>query len=297
MGYATVKFLGEEFQVSDAIIDFLKYDKLQTEITQKLMDAEMASIKTYSRYKPSQFTDLAEQDTEKYRKLVNSIADSLVKELLSQDIYDVTQNDLLKETTFFSANEEYVGEYEKFTLLTKLECTKKYLDYVEYQQAGIANAYMNAASNITGSGVSVFSSSFTTLMAHSIVERSILSSQAKKADKEYQEAVRTITSNVDNAYEQYCKDKMLNEFFPKLTDMLVEFANTIMTQFLAQLTLHQKFDFESVKNYDLKKAQGMLKNIPFNVLKFCYNKKRGATWLESTKLSLFAAAPASRMPS
>lgn len=261
MGYITVKFLGDEYQVSESINTFLNYDKLLAQITKKLMDAEMQSIKKYSRYKPSEFMELAQQETEKYRQLVNEIANSLVKDLLSRNIYDVTKNDLLKDMTIFSTNEEYVGEYERFVLKTQLEAKLKYIDYIEYEQTGIANAYMNAASNITGSGVTVFSSSFSTLMAHAIVERGILSSQAKQADKEYQAAVQSITSHTDNMYEQYCKDTMLNVYFPTLTNMLTEFANTTMSEFLTQLTLHNQFDFDSMQKYNMQKADDMLKNI------------------------------------
>ena len=261
MGYITVKFLGDEYQISDSINDFLEYDKLLTQITKKLMDAEMASVKSYAKYKPSRFLSLAENESGKYRRLTEEIANSLVKKLIDQNIYDVTKEDILKNTNIFSLDPKYVGEYDKFVLQTQLEAKIKELDYLEQQQIGMANAYMNAANSITGSGLTVFSSSFATLMAHSIVEQNILSSQAKKADKEYQAAIKQISARADNAYEEYCRNTMFNTYFPKLTDMLTDFADSVMAEFLSQLTLHGKYDFESMKQYNLQKAENMLKNI------------------------------------
>ena len=42
---------------------------------------------------------------------------------------------------------------------------------------------------------------------------------------------------------------------------LQDFCSEIMSKFLTELTNHGKFDFESVKNYNMKKADEMLKNI------------------------------------
>lgn len=256
MGYVTVKFLGEDYQVSETVNEFLSYDTLLTPMRIKILNTATADIKRDSRlsWNGDTMTSHIHGNADKYRKMVEDSAELLVKKLLELGVYDVTSNELLKDVTTITN----INRIENNTYATLLEEGHKIADM---RNAGIERAYHYAASSITGSGVRVFTSSFATLMINSVVERNILLSQAKKADKEYEEAVSNLSSRAIDALDTVYREVMVKEFYPSIVQELLEFGNKIMSVFLLELTTHGKFDFESVQNYDMQKADAMLKNI------------------------------------
>lgn len=256
MGYVTVKFLGEEYQVSETINEFLDYDKLLTPIITKMLNMITSDIKNDSKlsWDGNTITNHINEITNKYRKIVEDSADLLVKKLLELGIYDVTANDLLKDVSSITD----INRLENNTFATLLEEGQKIVDM---KRAGIERAYHYAANSITGSGVRVFTSSFSTLMINSVVERSILMSQAKKADKEYEDAVNNLSVRAIDALDTVYREVMVKEFYPSIIEILLAFNNKVMSVFLVELMNHGKFDFESIEKYDMQKAAEMLKNI------------------------------------
>lgn len=256
MGYVTVKFLGEEYQVSETINEFLDYDKLLTPIRTKMLNMITTDVKRDSRlsWNGDTMTSHIHGTADKYRKLVEDGAELLVKKLLELGVYDVTANDLLKDVSSIAD----INRLENNTFATLLEEGHKIADM---KRAGIERAYHYAASNITGSGVRVFTSSFSTLVINSVVERSILMSQAKKADKEYEDAVRNLSARAIDVLDTVYREVMVREFYPSIIEILLAFDSKVMSVFLVELTTHGKFDFESVEKYDMRKAEEMLKNI------------------------------------
>ena len=240
----TVKFLGEEYEVSETINEFLTYDTIFTHMRTEILNSIMADIKkdAYTVLNADTIMDHIHNTTIKYRKIIENNTEVLVKKLLELGVYDVTASELLEDGTAV-AN---INILEKNTLYTLLEEAKKLLNM---QKAGIESAYNYAARNITGSGVRVFTSSFTTWMISVAVEKNIVMSQAKKADKEYAEAVKSINANTSNALDKLEHQILIEEFYPAMMQYLQDFCSEIMSKFLTELTNHGKFDFESVKKY------------------------------------------------
>lgn len=256
MGYVAVKFLGEDYQVPETINEFLQYDELLTPIRTKVLSMVSADAKKDSilSWDADIMTNHVHSVADNYRKIVEDGAKLLVKKLLELGVYDVTASDLLNN---ISAIED-ITKVERGTFAILLEEGQRYVDM---KDAGVERAYNYAASNITGSGVRVFTSSVSTLMINSVVERSILMSQAKKADKEYEEAVKAISARTVFALDKLYREVMVKEFYPSVMRILLAFDSQIMGRFLEQLVAHDKFDFDSVEKYNMAKADEMLKNI------------------------------------
>lgn len=255
MGYVTVKFLGEEYEVSETINEYLDYENILTPIRTKILDMLITDVNKDSKLVWDNNTAKHIRDTsKKYRDTFEAGAELLVKKLLELGIYDVTSKDLLENVT--AINDMHL--LEKNTYTTFLEEGEK---FVELQNAGIENAYNSAANNITGSGVRIFTSSISALMIHSAVEKRIVLSQAKKADKEYAEAVRSINTKTSFNLDKLSRQIMLENYYPTVIQIFLDYNNTLMSSFLVELTTHEKFDFESVEKYNMLKATDMLKNI------------------------------------
>ena len=124
-------------------------------------------------------------------------------------------------------------------------------------------AYRSAASNITGSGVRIFTNSFTSFMVHSAVEKSVLKSQAKKADQEYEEAIKRISTSSMDRFEKANADAIFNQFLPKLPDIFTKFHDELLSNYLLELSKHNQFNSDVLENYSEKKSSTMLDNIKY----------------------------------
>lgn len=256
MGYVSVQFLGEEYQIPEAINDFLHYDELLTPIRVKIIQRLSQDIRkdalqlTFGDKIPDYF----ENNANVYKNFMKECADALVNKLFSIGVYDVTANELLDKASS-------IADIDELKMKTMNDMLAEGRKFVEYKKAGAESAYRSAASKITGSGVMVFSSSISTLMIHSAVERKILLSQARKADKEYEEALALLTQKTMYALDKMVREITVKQYYPALMDILLSFDTKIMSAFLVELTTHEKFDFESVKSYNMSKASAMLENI------------------------------------
>lgn len=254
MGYKTVKFLGEDFQVSESINEYLYYDSLLVPIIGKIIEKISENLSRDSSYSPSDSFEHISDDLEEYKNIIIDAADLLVKTMLNLEIYDVTINDLINNMSTFS-------DLDQLEVEIKSKMLSEGQKYVDMKNQGIERAYRYSGSNITGSGISIFTNSFSSLIVYSLVERNIVLSQAKKADKEYREAVMKINAKVNSGFEQMCKDVIFGEYYPAIIDILKNFPSQMMGKFLEEIISHNKLDFKSIENYNMKKADDMLNNI------------------------------------
>lgn len=256
MGYVTLKFLGKEYQISETVNEFLHYDELLTPMRSKIIQTLSRDVKkdatglTFGDHMP----DYMMRNVGVYQKLMKDCADVLVNKLFALGIYDVTADNLLETTTAIAD----VKELGMASLQNMLSEGRR---FVEMRNAGMERAYRSAASNITGSGLMVFTSSIATLMLHSVVERGILMSQAKQADREYEEAVRSINASTRRGLDKMVSEVMVKQYYPAVMDILMQFNIKITSAFLVELAQHNKFDFASIEKYNMQKAEQMLTNI------------------------------------
>lgn len=256
VGFVNVKFLGQDYQVSEAINEFRDYDEILTPNREKILSTLSQDVKNspYSWSFNDNTPDLVYNNAAKYQQIMEDCATVLVNKLYELGVYDVSSDEMLKQTTGI----QELIDLRDVSLQTMLSEGKK---YIELKNMGLERAYKSAASQITGSGWMVFSSSITTLMINSFVENSILKSQAKQADKEYQKAVQVISTCTTHALDKMVREVMIKQYYPSLIDILMKFPTSLTAMFLTILSERGKFDFNSIKQYDMDKAETMLNNI------------------------------------
>ena len=256
MGTVTVKFLGEEYQISEAVRELLEYDQLLTPIYGKIVQCLRKDIQATTRTMTfdESVVDTTDSLRKKYQGMMMDCANTLVSKCFSLGVYDITPEELV-------ADLPSIRDINKLTETTCETMLAEGRKYVNNANTAKSAAYDRAASNITGSGVTIFTSSLSTLLLYSTVESQTLMSQAKKADKEYQAAVNQISKNMTNNLDSMVVRIMLQQYFPAVMGILLDFSHRIMVKFLSVLTERGKFDFQSISQYDKEKAERMLENI------------------------------------
>lgn len=254
-----VSFLHEAYEISADIVCFLEYRLYEVSILQDLTNALLKIVERNSTKSPEDAINYFEQDVTTIEQLMRNEADIMLKKLIELQIYDVTAQDLLENTQYDQLMKIATNAGNQYVHAVKL--------YLKAKQEGAAFAYQRAANSITGSGVSIFTNSMASLLAYSFLERSVLQNQAKKADQQYNDAVRNLDYHCKNAYEQKLGEVLHQEYYPQLSRVMTSFASEITSNFLVILTTRGRFDFETMSRYNQKRSDGLLRNLEFSANK------------------------------
>lgn len=250
----TVKFLGKDYEVPEAAREFIEYEAALAPLISELIEASLSVLDKNRQSGPDSWMQNIESDVWTFHAHMRSVANKVAKMLVEHGIYDISADDLIARTTSLS-------DVEKLAGLAGTKVVQRCREIVDAQQAGVRTAYDSATAEISGSGFTVFSNSIATLAAFTIAECSVLMSQAKEADKQYERAVRDLYQRATSAIDRVCNEELVEEYYPGLNLLLIDFGDQMTNAFLVEMTEHGKFDFDSVRNYNGRKAETMLSNI------------------------------------
>lgn len=250
----SVSFLGHRYELPDAILDYLKYERMASRIMGSSLDLVIEKVGECKVRDVHSLIIELEETREPYQMLMISMAEEYIKELIAKGVFDISAIELLERTNGFDELDKLANE----VLGRHLEEAKRILSN---QLDEVQRAYSSAESSITGSGVSVYTSSALTLMASGVFETGVLRSQAKKADREFNEACSAIEAQTSSATARNDAHAIFGEFLPALSELMLDLCNQLLSAFLTELAARDLFDFDSLKSYNLLKAEKMLGNI------------------------------------
>lgn len=250
----SVKFLDKNYIVPEDAVTFLYCRDFVSNGLIKLLDESTKLMNKYSRMGGEKAFESLASDTTHLQQVMLSIVQDVHKDLLSREIYDVDEVDLFAQTPSIKQVETRATE-------VSLEMLSAVMEVQSENQAMRDYAYRSAASNITGSGVRIFTSSFTSLMVHSAIENSILKSQAKKADQEYEQALKRISASSGDKFTRIATDGIFNKFLPSLPAIFTTFHDELFKCYLVELAQHNQFDIDSLEEFSENKSSTMLENI------------------------------------
>ena len=181
-------------------------------------------------------------------------AERFIQRLCEKGVYDKT----IDEYTF--QNEGYL----EFLNVTKnaMQAMVKFLsEQAQDYEKGRYEAEQKALSSVTGSGVSVYSSSILTLALTSAVEYTTLQGQCNKEDEQYAKELKQLRERGNSERERKENGYFATQYCPEATDALRQFAYCLMGRYLDDLIANNLFDKETLQYIDLKRSQEILKNL------------------------------------
>ena len=249
-----VTFLGEKYILSNDIKTFLSARNLIDKELTVVLQEESRLIDRFAGRNAERFFETSEQVIPEFNKTLEQRIRNIVTDLMCRGIHDVDVDSMKKKVGIF----DDIIELQKTVLLKGTVEAQKILDC---KRAGLKYAYRSAANNITGSGVRIYTNSLTSLMMHSAIENSILKSQARKADQQYETARKQINQSVSDDLEKACANILFNDFFPLLTQLVTEFYNELFKNYLVELEVHGMFDIDNIEQYNENRSCAILNNI------------------------------------
>ena len=241
-------FLGEEYTVPSELREFVGYlndfDGIRNEVMSLLT----------SQMKLQKYTGGADEDFVYFKTPLTKIGQKVIAMLSQKSIFDVTLDDVVYQ------NPGYI-QLHTVCQETIQGMANILLNAMQDWKAGYENAYSSAASNITGSGVSIWTNSLSSALIYSAMEASTLKKQANKADKEYSMAMTLLSKRIDDSQKQQERNLLVNKYYPCAAEALNRFVSELMEFYISKLEQHGIFAYSLIKQYNLQRSTGILDNL------------------------------------
>lgn len=228
--------------------DLKEYIKL-LDVVQKIENSLFNSFLSLTRQSDINVIDAAEMNSS-----FKNQASIFIEKLCSKDIYNKTIDD-------YAFNNEGYKEFERINQ-NALNAYAQFLsDEMSNYLAGMEQAEQNAASQITGSGIMVFTSSPLTLAATTAAEYSILKKQANKADEQYRRELAEVSRRGASEKDRKVNQYIVEHYYPEAKQAFEIFASVMLDRYLSDLISAGKFDKETYNYIDLKHSQNLLESL------------------------------------
>ncbi len=235
-------FLDKKFEFSDDLIKYLNILELTVSAHSELYDYFVKKVANKTIYIDDITPELRRQ-AEKYIVLLceNGVYTRTVEECINQ-----SQGYTLVSSTIDLAVEKMIN------ILS---------DEIDEYSRGLDMAQAEAESKVTGSGVSVWSSSFTTLATYAAVDYLTAKGQIKKAQSEFQTQISKVEADAHNRSEQRKAQYIKDTYLPNMFNALGIFVFSMMDNCLSDMSEVGSFDSSVLKYVNMKKSGELLKNL------------------------------------
>ncbi|MGN0375394.1 MAG: hypothetical protein ACI4EN_07835 [Butyrivibrio sp.] len=239
-----VTFLKKQYEFPQDIIEYISLLSLTEDMKDTLMTAFVKKISG----------SVGIIDSKDLHDNLKKQASKFIEKLCGKGIYSKTIDD-------------YVFDNEGYKLYDKvnkdaLDAMKSFLmEDMDNVTLGLETASQNAASTITGSGITVFSNSFLTLAATAAMEYSVLKNQYKKADIQYQKELSGIINSSDKERKKKENDYINTVYIPNMEKALTLFVYNLMDKYIKDLISEGMFNADTLKYVDIMRSQALLQNL------------------------------------
>lgn len=239
-----VMFLGQEYEFPHELYEYVLYcRKFQADRDQIL------NTVFYRMEQKVYFFPDAELD-----QMFHDACRNTIHFLSENEIYDITEDDLLTSNTAYLQFQELQEKAEK-----QMDAIGKQSD--EEYKKGISQAAQTAASQVTGSGYALISSSILAHMAFAAMESSKIKSQEAKARRSMQTAMKALESQKKLTEEQRKHAYVMNHVYPEYLKLTEEFFLQLINRYLFVLEQKHVYAYSSINNYSIRRSSDLLNNL------------------------------------
>lgn len=241
-------FLGEEYSMPEELREFVEYLHYFEAIRNEIMPLLTTQIRA------KKYCSGAEENFIYFKAPLTKVGEKVIVKLTEKNIFDATLNDIVYN------NSGYI-QLHNICKYTFDEMANILMRAITSFEDGYVSAYSSAASNITGSGISIWTNSLSSALIYSALESSTLKKQADKANREYSDAISSLDKRITDNQTREENNLLLNKYYPGVAEALSLFVSEMMEYYIIKLEQNGVFDYFKVKSYDLQRSSDLLKNI------------------------------------
>lgn len=241
-------FLGKEYLFPSQLQEYVHYLKWFEPYYEKAMKPLLNQMQNMS------YSGSADVDFIYFRKPLVQISEGIIQNLAQQGIYDVTVSDLVDNNTgYIKLHQVCTDTFE--------EMKEILIQAINDRFNGMNNAYSNATSNITGSGISIWTSSVSSALLYTALESSTIKKQVDKADKEYRQALASLNERNTSNQERKEKELKVKKYYPDVAAALGVFVSELFDIYINALERKGVFDSTKIAQYNLNRSSDILNNV------------------------------------
>ncbi len=240
-----VIFLQETFKLPKDVQNYVRHYN-HFEETRKNLFSFFSSLIANGKY-----PDEAKITMEGQFKLATN---SVIKSLCEMGILNRTMDDYLNNNEGYTKFNNDIDNANKFFIDLLCEQMDSFLENMEV-------AENSALSQVTGTGVRVFTSSPLTLAAVAAVEYNTTMRQFNKADDDYKRVLSSLSDRDDSHYAKKEKEYYSEVYLPAADLDISMFSFGLMNLFLSDISAAGLFDPSALEYVDFKRSMGLLDNI------------------------------------
>lgn len=250
-GIIKASFLGEEYTFPAELAQYVIYGNEFEKMNDRLMGHLLDTMKKSPMLgDDSSYTDMRE----KFEGYMQDEGCRFIMMLSEIGVYDVTESDVIYSNKGYMS---YANTKIKMNTGSAKILSNAIGSWMDEQDS----IYRSAASNITGSGYSLWSNSFLAHATFAAMEYSTLKQQAKKADKQYQQAMDELNSRCNSRMDRNYARFYASEIYPEIANDFNMFTTELMTIYLTKIDEKGIYDSSKILNYDFSRSSELLKNI------------------------------------
>ena len=182
MGVFITSFLDKQISIPEDLKEYLKILEFTLDSDSELFDSFSKSVLK---------TERKAIEEEELIALLKNTSEKYLKKLCEKGIYSITISDLLSNVPGYS---EVISENKNALQATWDFLREEALGFID----GVSGAENAALSKVTGSGVSVWSSSFTTLASFAALDYFTAKKQLREANNEYKAEIKALSKRGKN---------------------------------------------------------------------------------------------------
>lgn len=248
-----VRFLGEEYSFPEELKEYVVYcnefEKINSRLSQELLAIMKKKILADDENEQTAVGDIEQTLKDKMRNEGKQVISMLAK----YNIFDITESDVVDSNKGFI----YYDEVYK-NMMQGLQ--KNLADKLQRILDGWDDAQDVAYSQITGTGISMYSNSIIAHMTLAAFETSTIKKQCQQADKVYENAMNALERNSNSEFERKNAEVMI-KIYPEIAKALGMFVSDLMEIFLNKLQVNNIYDYSKAKPFNMKRSSELLNNI------------------------------------
>lgn len=196
----------------------------------------------------------ADEDFIFWKEPIENIAKKIIKNAADEGVYDLTILNLVEDNPGYHKLHQVCKdtmEGMKNVLLKMLHETLE----------GYERAERQATSQITGSGVSIWTNSLSSVLLYSAMESSTIKRQCNQADKDFRNAIKDLNARTNSKQEREELRVKTEVYYPGCNEAIPALVSYMLNIYLDKLNQRGVFNYDEVRKYDLAASTEIMKNL------------------------------------
>lgn len=184
----------------------------------------------------------------------------VLSNIIEMCAYDVAPDNVFIDE--FGKNTKAYRELTRLRRALVIEARNIQETYEYNYQHGQKLAYAEAASNIKGLGFGIITNSTLDLLAYNAMSNATLRSQARKADKQYENSLKSLHKSTFGTYENRLLELMFEHYIPIARKCIAMWANEVTEKLIDyEIRFNNNAVFEEISKFNLEKSQERIDEI------------------------------------